>query len=55
MIIPEVTLLNMDQIAKRAIPKIAKTDEKITAISSNFAPKTKASISRASKNKLTVT
>ena len=43
-IMPEVTLLRMDQMAKRAIPITAKTEDTISVISFNSAPNTKASI-----------
>jgi hypothetical protein len=52
--IPDVTLLSIDQIAKSAMPRTAKTEEKTTAKSSKLAPKTKASIKHAIKKRLTV-
>ena len=55
MITPEVMLLNIDQIANKAIPITAKTDEKTNDISLVSAPKTNDSIRIANRNNETVT
>ncbi len=52
---PDVTLLKIDQIANKAIPITANTDEKTNAKSSGLAPKINDSISKAIRNNVTVT
>ena len=47
MIIPEVTLLKIDQIAKRPIPMTANTDDTIKVKSLNSTPRIAASIVKA--------
>lgn len=51
---PEVILLKIDQIAKRAIPITAKTEEKTKDKSSALAPKINEPISSAIKKRKTV-
>jgi len=55
MMIPEVILLKIDQMANKPIPMTAKIEENIKPRSLRFAPKINALITRAIRKRVTVT